>query len=250
MKKLLICLTASLALIPSIYAQSDSTSRKNDKLSEIEALEIPDSKSRKNKVKQRELFDYEILTYYGYGLNLTKSDDFTPHALRCYDIFFNALELQFNPGEHFGINLGATLEWKAFASNTEMFTLDADKNFITITPEEAGGPFDRYESYMKVFSINVPLCLEYRSGLFDLRVGAELDFNLSGRSVSNYKLDNHKGRDIYKKAVLNKTSYALVAAASFSSTGIYVKYYPAKSPLTASPSPEFSFVSLGIILSL
>jgi len=237
MKKTILILVSLLASSFVMSAQSDSTSRKNDKLSEIEAMEVPDKKPKSS--SSSELFEFKELVYYGYGLNLVNSDIYTNDALHSYDIFFNVLELQVNPWNNLSINLDANLEWKAFASRTEIFSLDEDRDVITLTPEQAGGPFDRFESYVKIFSIDLPLSLEYHKGLFSLRAGAELDFNLSGRTVTNIKLDNHKARDIHKKVVLDKTSYALVASASFAYTGMFVKYYP-----------EYKFTTLGIILGL
>ena len=250
MKRLLIYIFAFIALAPSIYAQSDSTSRKNDRLSEIEAKEVPDG-ARKKGNEIRKKFDFGMLEYEGLGTASYKTEDYNYKKSYNFEFFINALELQYNPAQWIGVNLGMDIVWRSFDCDSCAFAIDADRHIYTKSMEELGASFDHFSSEIRVFSLAIPASLEFHKGLFTFRAGAELDLNLWGKTVTKYRQDNHKAKDVYKKAALNTVSYGLFAAISWARYGFYIKYFPDSRQILESPSPQFTnYTSIGLIFGL
>jgi len=247
MKRLIVFAALALACIDAA-AQSDSTSKKHDKLSEIEALSLPSHK--KKSAVPESLFDYDMLSYSGYGLLRVKKENFSTKMLGHYEVFSNILEGRVNPCDWMSVNLGLDIAWKGFRSDSCVFALDSNKDLQILNPEQAGGPFDSYNSYLKCFNLAFPLTVRFHGSHFSARLGAQAEWNIYSWTVTRTKKDNYRGKDTYKRTNLNALSYSLIAGINYYGVGVYFKYSPSSCPIFSSENAKFGYTSFGIVLGL
>ena len=189
------------------------------------------------------------ITHIGYGYNIIKTSDFNPSASD--EFFVNILTLKLNPVDFLGLDIGVDYKTVDFRSRDDAFYLDANKIIHAM-------PFkEKYnENYTKNFSrfrtntFSAPVTLNLYAGEFAVGLGAEANFNLTGRVKDKFFVDGKKQKYIEKGAQFNKFNYNFLAYISYADTGIYFRYYPKNSRLMPEGGVDVSYMTVGVVFGM
>ena len=189
------------------------------------------------------------ITHIGYGYNIVKTSDFNPSASD--EFFVNILTLKLNPVDFLGLDIGVDYKTVDFRSRDDAFYLDANKIIHAM-------PFkEKYnENYTKNFSrfrtntFSAPVTLNLYAGEFAVGLGAEANFNLTGRVKDKFFVDGKKQKYIEKGAQFNKFNYNFLAYISYADTGIYFRYYPKNSRLMPEGGVDVSYMTVGVVFGM
>ena len=115
MKKTIILIAALLSISSvAAYAQEEKKDAK-ERLAEIEAMTVKAKKAKKARFAEKNLFDFDVLNYSGYGLHsISGSADWNMGNSR--EIILNILDLKLNPTNWLSVNAGFDLKWNKFSS--------------------------------------------------------------------------------------------------------------------------------------
>lgn len=197
----------------------------------------------------QDVVSLDPVSHIGYGYNIVKTSDFNPSASD--EFFVNILTLKLNPVDFLGLDIGVDYKTVDFRSRDDAFYLDANKIIHAM-------PFkEKYnENYTKNFSrfrtntFSAPVTLNFYAGEFAVGLGAEANFNLTGRVKDKFFVDGKKQKYIEKGAQFNKFNYNFLAYISYADTGIYFRYYPKNSRLMPEGGVDVSYMTVGVVFGM
>lgn len=227
MKKLMILVAAVLFAAPA-FAQETNTS-----------VSIYTSDNG--------VFSADLVSHLGWGFHFVKSEDFTPKGSG--EFFLNVLNLKIYPVESFGIEAGLDCKWNYFGSKKQVFLQDDHLiqayDFSTVISKG-----DKFRSDFSVFALSVPLVAKFKAGNFQIGGGAELNFNLGGKSFYRYEIDDVRYTQDAMKARVNNFTYDFMVLAGLKNLYLFGKFYPKSSVLLPEGSVRFNYWTLGFGLCL
>lgn len=189
------------------------------------------------------------ISHFGYGYNIVKTSDFHPSASD--EFFVNILTLKLRPVDYLGLDIGVDYKTVDFRSRDEAFYLDANK-VIHAMPykEKYKENYTRNFSRFRTNTFSTPVTFNFYAGDFAVRLGAEANFNLTGRVKDKFFVDGKKHKYIEKGARFNKFNYNFLASISYANTGIYFRYYPKNSRLMPEGGVDVSYMTVGVVFGM
>ena len=197
----------------------------------------------------QDVVSLDPVSHIGYGYNIVKTSDFNPSASD--EFFVNILTLKLNPVDFLGLDIGVDYKTVDFRSRDDAFYLDANK-IIHAMPfkEKYNENYTKNFSRFRTNSFSAPVTLNLYAGEFAVGLGAEANFNLTGRVKDKFFVDGKKQKYIEKGAQFNKFNYNFLAYISYADTGIYFRYYPKNSRLMPEGGVDVSYMTVGVVFGM
>ena len=195
MKRIIIIVAALCACMGSAAAmeKADSTAQTGkDRLEKLE--ELADKAKEKKAKKAEKFFNFDLVEAFGWGYHLM-GDKFSDRMADNFEIWFNALQLTLNPADWLGITLGLDLKWDRYKAGGAYYLHPNNINELVwdnVSVQQAlypaaGGQFKTLSSQANIFSLALPLALDFRIGSFGIRAGAEAVFPVSSKQKERAK---------------------------------------------------------------
>ncbi|MBR4821750.1 MAG: hypothetical protein IKZ71_01205 [Bacteroidales bacterium] len=247
MKKTIILIAALLSISSAAaYAQEEKKDAK-ERLAEIEAMTVKAKKAKKARFAEKNLFDFDVLNYSGYGLHsISGSADWNMGNSR--EIILNILDLKLNPTNWLSINAGFDLKWNKFCSKKNYFEVSGGA-LTSNVPSLTADPAPKYKkSDIRTFSLSVPASIGFSVGKLGLNLGVEGVYNANKytRVKTRYTLDGSEYIKKTKGGEVEKYQLNYLALIRFSDIGLYYKYCP--KPLVPGNDMAKHYQTIGFIL--
>lgn len=234
-RTVLIVLALTLGVFSAKAQEADSTAESGrDRLERIEQLA---DKAKEVKAKKAEkLVNFDMIHRFGFGSHPSLSDDFSEKLLKNGEIWFNAIDLSFNPARWFSASLGVNLKWDRFTASSAnyLYADAADDNKVKFAPiatqqalyPGAAGAFEELSSQLNMFSLEVPLTIAFKVEDLGIRLGAEAVVPLSATQKEKAEYGNTMSKTKVKKVEKVPYYYGAYAEINYDDLGVYVKYMP------------------------
>ena len=244
MKKVILSLLAISALgLGTATAQNDSTATAASfRLSAIEGIDsIHDNTIVKS---DNGLFYCAVFNHLDFGWHNVGGDNFYRGFGKSTEISFNTIALGVRPADWFKIYTGLDLKWNSFtADRNTKFTI-ADRKIVV-------NPAVDMHSTIKNFALTVPVALDFGAKHYGMRLGADVNFNLSNRTSieSAYSVGDVEFTEKQRNAMLNPTTFDFFVCAYFGGVGVYFKHCPS-SLVSGNDDLIKSYSTIGLSLVL
>ncbi len=247
MKKTIILIAALISISSAAaYAQEEKKDAK-ERLAEIEAMTVKAKKAKKARFAEKNLFDFDVLNYSGYGLHsISGSADWNMGNSR--EIILNILDLKLNPTNWLSVNAGFDLKWNKFSSKKYFFEVKDGALAVGVPPLAADPAPEYKKSSIHTFSLAVPASIGFSLGKFGLNLGVEGVYNANKytRVKTRYTFTDSEYIKKTKGGEVEKYQLNYLALIRFSDIGLYYKYCP--KPLVPGNDMAKHYQTIGFIL--
>ena len=184
---------------------------------------------------------------FGLGNALNAEPGLQINQRSSYEILVtNALTNSLHLNKHFSLNVGLGFGWRNYRlKGLSYFSIYNGYTTLEPYPDRADIDYSR----IKLFSWMVPVTASYRLKLskelcFDL--GALLNFNTYGSTVTKYKLDGERYKTASKNINQTPVTVDVLFRFTIDGAGFYCKYSPMRI-LDTNYGPAFSALSYGVV---
>ncbi len=239
MKKIILILSALVAVAPGLSAQTPA----GDRLSQLEEMVVV-AKEKKQEHKH-DVFQINPLAHFGYGWHRLDADVYADRFGPSREVFFNTITLGIHPTSWVSLSAGLDLKWDKFKADESYMFAVVDDDITTLDHA-----FSSMKSCFTTFSLTVPVALKFELGPLGISAGSEFIFPMKSKTKvrSDYNTLNTDFSAVTKGGQVTKFQYDFFATLSFETIGVFFKYYP-KPVLEKAPFPETHY-TLGIYLDL